>query len=229
MQRFIVEYYIDLSAISIDSLKDKLKTEDLLPSQQILREDMEERFRKIKSYGLKTVEDLKKALKTKKEVNCFALKTSLPADFLTVLRREINSYHPRPRKIKDFPGISDTTKNNLEKIGIKTTVDLFNRVTTMKKREALEKEIGPIGEEMLLLAKLTDLSRLRYVNETFAALLADSGYDSLQKIREADHSEMHKELISVNNEKEIFKGNFGLHDIRFLIREAAAIQPGIEL
>ena len=74
-------YYIDLTKISLDKLKEKLKTEDLLPSQQILKKNIDERFEIIKSQNLKTMSDLKSTLKTKKEVKQFSLKTSLPENF----------------------------------------------------------------------------------------------------------------------------------------------------
>lgn len=213
-------YYVDLAKISLEKFKKRLKTEDLLPSQQILRENIDEKFEVIKLQGLKNMEDLKKALKTKKDVDRFSLETSLPTDFLTVLRREVNSYHPQPRKIKDFPEMSSSTKSNLKKIGVKTTVDLFNEIATKKNREILKEKIESTNEEVLLLAKLTDVSRLRYVNQTFATLLINSEYDSVEKIREAEYQELHNQLMKVNEDKNIYRGRFNLNDSKFLVIEA---------
>ena len=154
--------------------------------------------------------------------------TSLPEDFLTVLRREINSYNPQPRAIKDFPEIKDSTKKNLEKMGIKTTVELYDKINTKDKCNELEKEVKASKEEILLLAKLTDLSRIRYVNQTFATLLTNSEYDTIEKIEKADYQELHMKLMKINEEKNIFKGKIGLNDMKFLIRETRDILKDIE-
>jgi hypothetical protein len=221
-------YYIDLTRISLDKLKEKLKTEDLLPSQQILKKNIDERFEIIKSQNLKTVSDLKSALKTKKEVKQFSSKTSLPENFLIVLRREINSYHPQPRKIEDFPEISDSTKKKLQNMGIKTTIELYDMIITKEKRKKLEKELKISNEEILLLTKLTDLSRIRYVNQTFATLLTNSEYDTVKKIKKADYKKLYESLLKINESKNIFKGKIKIKDMNFLIKEAMIVPVEIE-
>ncbi len=220
-------YYIDLTRISIDVLKERLKNNDLLPSQQILKKDIDEHFGIIKSLKIKTVEELKQALKTKKDVSRFSTKTALPEDYLTVLRREINSLHPQPRKIKEFPCLSDQVRSKLENAGFKTTVELFDRVSTKSGREALRKETGITHEEIILLTKLTDLSRIRYVNQTFATLLVNTGYDTTEKIKKADYEELYKKLMEINTGNNIFKGKIGVNDIKFLVKEAKDISMDI--
>jgi hypothetical protein len=220
-------YYIDLTRISIDVLKERLKNNDLLPSQQILKEDIDERFRIIKFLKIKTVEELKQALKTKRDVSRFSAETTLPEDYLTVLRREINSLHPQPRKIKEFPCLSDKVRSKLENAGIRTTVELFDRIATKSGREVLRKETGINQEEILLLTKLTDLSRIRYVNQTFATLLVNSEYDTTEKIKKADYKELYKKLMEINTENNIFKGKIGVNDIKFLVKETKDISMDI--
>lgn len=220
-------YYIDLTRISIDVLRERLMKNDLLPSQQILKEDIDERFRIIKSLRIKTVEQLKQALKTKRDVSRFSADTKLPVDYLTVLRREINSLHPQPRKIKEFPCLSDQVRIKLQNAGFKTTVELFDRIATKSGREALKKETGITHEEIILLTKLTDLSRIRYVNQTFATLLVSTEYDTTEKIKKADYKELYKKLMAINTEKNIFKGKIGINDIKFLVKETKDISLDI--
>ena len=44
-----------------------------------------------------------------KEIVFICKKTGLPVEYLTVLRREVNSYQPRPSNLKDFPGVNPET------------------------------------------------------------------------------------------------------------------------
>ena len=134
-------YYIDLSSIPLDTYQKRLETTDLLPSQQLLKIDIEEKFKEIKSHNIVNMFQLQQTLKTKEKVKQFSETTSLPIDYLTVLRREINSYHPRPRKIKDFPGLSGKLKEKLVQIGVQTTVELYDKTATKSERDKLKKEM----------------------------------------------------------------------------------------
>lgn len=98
-------YHLDLKTFSIEKLQDLLKSVRLLPSQQVLRENIDERFACLKQHGMENLQQLWNALKTKAAVQSFGAATGLPVDFLTVLRREVNSYQPRPIRLKDFPGV----------------------------------------------------------------------------------------------------------------------------
>ena len=64
-------YYIDLSLISIDALKNRLLTGDLLKSRMPLREDIESHFKAIKKHGVKNTGELTRALKSKKDIEVF--------------------------------------------------------------------------------------------------------------------------------------------------------------
>jgi hypothetical protein len=130
-------YYIDLAKITIDKYKTKLESAYLPPSRMLLKERLDERFGFFKSIGIKNVKELIQVLKKKdqfaklQEVDC------LSGDYLTILLRELNSTLPKPNKIKEFTGISNDTVVRLEKIGIKNTVKLFDRVLNAKSRKEL--------------------------------------------------------------------------------------------
>lgn len=70
-------YYIDLSKISLEQFREKLANGELLPSQQILKDDLDERFQKIKDQKINNMNELKQALKTKAQLNKFAAITLL--------------------------------------------------------------------------------------------------------------------------------------------------------
>ena len=214
-----MSYYCDMSAISLDKLKSNLKSQRLLPSQQILLDDIESKFETIRKQGISDLQALKNALKNKTKVKEFALITGIGEKYLTVLRRETLSYHPQARKIADFTLIDERIKRKLADIRVKTTEHLFGYVATKEARKKIAEDIGISEEETIMLAKLCDVSRLRYVNPTFAQFLINSSYDTVEKIKSADPITLYEELKEINAEKEYYTGHIGPKDMEFLVRD----------
>ena len=220
-------YYMDLSAISLKQYADRLKNTELLPSQQVLKEDVDRRFAIIAGQGIQNILQLQDMLKTKGKVSSFAKATALPEPYLTVLRRELNSYTAQVRKIADFSSIGDGLKAGLAALSILTMEDLYDRVLTPEKCTALAVELPASVDDVLMLTKLADVSRLRYVNPPFATLLAHSAYDTVAKIKEADPLALHRELMAVNENSGFFKGRINAKDMEFLAREAGYVSLDI--
>jgi len=61
-------YYIDLSKMSLNEFKENLKSRNLLPSQQILKKDIDKNFNVIKKQNIENLHQLQQALKTKKKL-----------------------------------------------------------------------------------------------------------------------------------------------------------------
>ena len=208
------EYYIDLSNFSLEKFKHRIKTTRLLPSHIILQENIDERFSCIMKHAIGNLDQLKKTLKTKSDVQSFADKSGLPLDYLTVLRREVNSYQPKPIKLKDFPGVDLEAVSKLEQIGIKNTFQLFPEVLTPQNRSefALENQIE--DEDLLDLTKLTDVARLKWVGPKFARLLVESDYDTVEKIANSDYEKLYLDLMRINEISNIYKGSLGMDDLK---------------
>lgn len=64
------------------------------------------------------------------------------------------------------------------------------------------------------------ISRIRWVGSTFAHVLIISGYDSVQKIASADVHKLYEVITSLNIEKDLYKGNIGLNDIKLTVLAA---------
>ncbi len=221
-------YYIDLSTISLGTLKKKLQSADLIPSQQILLDQIDGRFTVIQAQGIDNLDVLQQALKTKQKVESFAELTSLPVDYLTVLRREVNSYHPQARKINEFPCLPDGLKRKLESTGIKTTVHLFDRVAAKDERNRLQQELGLTDDEALLLARLADLSRLRYVSPVFAVWIIDAGCPTIEAVRAADPEALCEALARANADNRYYRSNLSLRDAKYLVDDAAYVSLDVE-
>ncbi|MBG0784540.1 MAG: DUF4332 domain-containing protein [Anaerolineaceae bacterium] len=108
----------------------------------------------------------------------------------------------------------------LAEIGIKHTLHLYDRVLTPADRAALAAEIGVDEESILRLAKLTDLSRIRWVNHTFAYVLLEAGYGTSAKVAQADPAELYADVKALNEAREIYKGQIGLHDMALCVNAA---------
>lgn len=221
-------YYTDLASISLDNYRSKLELADLLPSRMILKEQLEERFNYLKSIGIKNVLELQKLLKKKEKLAELSRVECLSEDYLVILLREINSIQPKPNKIIEFIGISPETVAKLENIGIKDTVKLFDHVLTPESRKNLAAETTVSKAEMLKLTQLTDLSRIKWVGATFARMLLDVGIDTAEKASKADYVELHLKIMEINKEKNFYKGQIGLHDIKLFVDAAQEVTFEIE-
>ncbi len=221
-------YYIDLQTISIDQYKEILESANLIPSWMILKENIHENLDIIKAQGIRNLDELKQSLKDKSKVRKFSEQSGLPENYLNVLRRVINGYHPKPNRIKDFPNINNDVAIKLETIDIKNTLHLYNEILTAGKRNELTSKTGISKNEIIKLTKLTDLSRIRWVNHTFAFVLLEAGFETAEQVANADYNEMYSTIRKLNKERELYKGNIGAHDMKLCVEAAQTLDFDVE-
>jgi len=221
-------YYIDLEKITIDDYRLKLESAYLPPSRMILKELSDQRFGYFKSIGIKNVHELIRLLKKKERFAELSKVDCLSGDYLTILLRELNSTLPKPNKIADFTGISKDTISKIEKIGIKNTEKLFEKVLNRSARFKLAQATGIPEPDILELTCLTDLSRIKWVGVTFARMLYDLGITTVEKASKADPVELHLRINHLNKEKHIYKGQIGLNDIRIFVNAAKDVPLDVE-
>ena len=221
-------YYIDLQNISLDEYKETLRSADLLPSRMILKENVDEIFDIIKDQEIDNVDELQKALKSKNKLQDFSRRSGIQEEYLKILVREINSCCRKPNRIKDFPAVSGQVVSTLEHLGLKNTRQLFDKILTPQQRNELSSQTGISAPEILRLAKLTDLSRIRWVNHTFAYVLLEAGYDTAEKVSNADYRALYQKVKKLNEEREIYKGHIGLHDMKLCVEAAKGVSLDIE-
>lgn len=221
-------YYVDLKRISIDEYKDILKSTELIPSWKILEENIDDNLDVIKSYNLKNLDELLTALKSKDNVKVLSKESGLPEKYLETLKRVINGYRQKPNRFKDFSCVDEDTVEKLERIGIKNTLKLYEMILTSDKRETLSKKTGIDENKTLKLTKLTDLSRIRWVNHTFAYVLLESGYDTLEKVAKADFQKLYTAVKKLNEEKKIYNAHIGERDMKMVIESAKMLDLEIE-
>ncbi len=221
-------YYADLSDFSLEKLKNHLKTTRLLPSQQILQENIDECFACLAQQGLQNLAQLQKSLKSKADVHSFSKQTGLPVDYLTLLRREVNSNQPKPIDLKDFPGVRADLVQRLEQRGIKNTAQLFSLVLTAANRQALAQQTQLSYADILDLTRLIDVARAKWVGPKFARLLVAAGYGSLAKIASADTEALWQAIQQANQDGNHYQGSLGLDDLKAWISTVRDVPQRIE-
>ena len=221
-------YYIDLKAISIDEYEETLKAADLLPSHMILKDELEENFMLIKKQKIENVEELRSALRSKTKLQDFSGNSGISEYYLKILIRNVNGYRQKPNTIKDFPGVPDDVVLKLEDLGIRNTLQLFDRVLTPNSRKELSSQAGIHEREVLRLSKYSDLCGIRWVNHTFAYVLLEAGYDTTHKVADADHQELYEDVKKLNEERQIYNAHIGLHDMKLCVESAQTLSFDIE-
>jgi hypothetical protein len=146
-----------------------------------------------------------------------AEETALPVDYVTILRREVNSYQPEPIKLSDFPGVKPDIVQKLHQIGIQNTKQLFPHILTRKDRRGFSKQHLIYYDDILELTRLADIARLKWVGPKFAKLLIESEYDTVEKVAKSDYAELYHAITLVNEEKDIYKGMIGINDMKLWV------------
>ncbi|MCK4732829.1 MAG: hypothetical protein KAT65_10280, partial [Methanophagales archaeon] len=68
----------------------------------------------------------------------------------------------------------------------------------------------------------------RWVNHTFAYVLLEAKYDTVEKVANADYKELYETIKQLNDERELYKGHIGLHDMKLCVEAAKDVSLDIE-
>lgn len=81
---------------------------------------------------------------------------------------------------------------------------------------------------MGVITRATDLSRIKWVGHTFAYVLLKTGYDTAEKVANADYKELYLTIKQLNKEQTIYNGYIGEHDMKLCIEAAAILDFDVE-
>ena len=213
-------YYIDLSQISLALFQERLQTQDLLPGRKILQEQIAARFETLAGMGISNLQELYEALKTKKRLSQFAQESGLSLDYLTILRREVNSYRPNPVNLNKFPGVDEAGVTRLAAVAIKNSRHLFDQTRTAGQREALSQQTAITLETLYELIALSDLVRISGIGPVAARIFYDTGVESSAALAEAQATPLCIQLNELNQEKAYYKGTISEKDVVYCIKLA---------
>ncbi len=204
-------YHIDTSNYSLQEMKKDLLGRDLIPSRRPLKEDLEVNFRILAEQGILTLADLISALKNKKKVLEFSSISGISENYLTLLRREANSYLPNPVPLDRFTGFEPRDIKKLAAAGIKNSHNLFDLAKKNTDLVAYSADLGIPSEIFIHLVGLSDLVRAYGVGPAFARILYDCGIHSVSEFR--GHTP--RQVIDLYEKKTGKKADFSASDIKF--------------
>lgn len=135
-------YYLDAERTNLDELRKRIEETDLVPSRSSLSDNIEETFACLGNNGYVTLSDLRAALKNSKNIPSVSRQTGIGVGYLTLLRREIESYFPKAFPVSAFEWIPREDLVKLENRGYRNTVLLFEAFGSSKSRTALSADLG---------------------------------------------------------------------------------------
>lgn len=219
-----MSYYKDLSTISVKDYKEMLLKMDLIKSRMILRENIDQCFSAIQDQGIEDVQQLSNALKSKEKLEQFAIVSGIDMAYLTILKREINSLRPKPNRLCDLPSLDEKVVKRLEVAGYKDTYSIYEHINDKVKLHKIVNSLDIDHDTIEMIIRYADISRIRWVNHTFAFVLLKVGYDSVEKIAHADSNILYAIIKEMNDKEHLYKGSIGNNDMKILIQWANWVQ-----
>ena len=214
-------YHIDEQATEIGALAERLRATDLIPSQLPLLDGLSENMNALKRAGIANLADLRKRLKSKKALAALAEETGVDSGYLTLLRRAVEGFFPKPRPLKEFDWLPSDVIVALEKAGVTNTLLVYEAVSSGVKSGAARTGVSePVITE---LAALSDLCRVQWVSPTFARTLLAVGYSGAAQLAEAESQALYDAILQANENGRYYKGKVGLRDISRLITAAGYV------
>ncbi|MCL2683277.1 MAG: helix-hairpin-helix domain-containing protein [Bacteroidales bacterium] len=136
--------------MDIQNYKTFLKNQYLIPSRQILHENMDANFKIFENYGLKNLSDLKQAISTPAKIDKLSKETKILPEYLNILRRELGTFDKTGTGLERINGIGPQAAKAFYEAGYKTVKDVANST----KEELLEKITKVNNEKQYYKAKL---------------------------------------------------------------------------
>lgn len=212
---------MDADAMSLEHLRKRLEGTDLIPSHQPLLEGIAKRFAALRAAGVKSVAALRIRLKNAKALAALATESGIDPEYLTLLRRVVEGFFPKPQPLSAFDWLDPSIVAKLEKADAKDTKQLFE--AAMPNLSAFEKKAGLSKQALTECVALADLSRVQWVSPTFARVLVAAGCSSAADVCKAKPDALYNAVLKANEGAKFYKGKIGLRDIKRLIAAAELV------
>jgi predicted flap endonuclease-1-like 5' DNA nuclease len=215
--------FSDDGKVRAQDVRKRIEQTDLAPSRLPLLDGIEPSFAALRARGIATLAQLRSELNSAKRRESLAGDTGVDPKYLVLLRREIESWFPKPFPLKSFAWFPKTEIAKLEKAGIRDTAALFRAAESRAARTALAKTSGAAPSVVEALARCADLTRVQWVSPTAARMLIEAGCGGAAELAAADAERLCGALERVNAGGRFFKGKIGLRDVKRLIRAAGYV------
>ena len=150
-------YHLDDARVTLAHLKQRILMTDLVPSRACLVDGIDSVMSALGTHGITTLAELRDALRTTKRLDSVAQSTGLGTKYLTLLRREIESYFPKPAVLSAFDWLPPGDLAGLESHGIGDTAAFFAQAGDPHSRVVLADSTGVGSDTLDSLARYSDL------------------------------------------------------------------------
>jgi len=215
--------FLEAEKVSLDDLVERITTTDLVPSRAVLQEGLTQNIEKISQQGICNLADLKSTLKNDKKLEALARSTGIDRNTLILLRREVESYTPKPFKLLEIDWLPREELTRLIDAGIGNSDDLRALVREQDGIIRLEEKTGVKHDTMDYLICLADLGRVQWVSLNFARMLYEAGYTRARSVAGAFAEVLCERLEQINAGGKYFNGKVGLRDIKRLVHSAGFV------
>ncbi|WP_291377983.1 DUF4332 domain-containing protein [Demequina sp.] len=213
-------YHLDDTTISLDRLKTRLARADLIPSQLLLRDDIDARFASLQSEGYSNLALLRDALRGSKGPARVSAQTSVPVDYLVVLRRVIEGMRPAPVALDSFPRLSPLLVSCLADHGIRDSKSAYETMLADDGIDNLASRTGRGIDELHHVWCLANVSRIQWVSPRVATALVAAGYESVARVAVASPDSLCADVQEANDSNSLYRGKVGVRDMARLIEFA---------
>lgn len=209
--------------VSLQELKGRIVSTDLIPSRSALLEGIDSKFEIIGQKGISTWAQLCKALKNPPAIDSFANISGIDTQYLTLLKREVESYLFKPFPLKEITWVPGNVIEKLVEKGISNSTTLYLKGKEEEGIQTLSKVTGIELPQLHYLMQLVELTRIQWVSPNTARMLIEAEYESPKKVSQADPEELCEAMDRINVNGKYFKGKIGLRDIKRLIHASTFV------
>jgi hypothetical protein len=210
-----MSYYVDAARMSLEHLRKRLESTDLIPSHQPLLDGMPKKFATLGAAGIKSVAVLRARLKNTKSLAVVAADSGISPEYLRLLRRVVEGFFPKPQQLSVFDWLEKEVIAKLKEAGIANTRQLYEVANA--ELSTLAKTSGVSKKSLSECVALADLSRVQWVSPTFARVLVTAGFASATEVAKAEPNALYAAVVGANEGARFYKGKIGLRDIKRLI------------
>lgn len=223
----MARYHRDDSQLPLTEVAARLRNADLIPSFEPLRDRIQQIMAALDGAGIDSVAALRAALKTPARRTALSGRTNLDPAELTLLRRYVEGWFPKPPALTAFAGY-EAEAAALAGVGVTTAQGLLDAAATRKDRGDLARRAHLPLEPVRALVGLVDLTRIQWVAPTFAAIIHAAGYDSPQALAAAPVEGLYDALHREERAAMPGRPGIGRRDVARLVELAAWLPVAVQ-
>ncbi len=218
-----MSYHIDAEKITLSRLQTHIEQTDLVPSRDILKTKLSSHFAQLQDFGIKTLAALRAQLKSKTHIEKLSQATGIDAEYLTLLRREIEGYFPRAFPLSELTWLPNDQLERLAQLGLGNVQKFYDYLQMPEARANFAAKHGFEDEFLNSLFALADLTRVQWVSSGFARVLLLTQFSTVEKMACADAKQLAAAVDEANVRGKFYNAKIGLRDFQRLIAAAQFI------